>query len=103
MPAPLPPADGPRPIQRAAVATHVDALPPADRLTIVKRGDAIVVRVRSEGSEKERLPDAVFSFRCGDQYGYSGMMSDFFASRRNSPGAPAGTMGRRGITGAMRS
>ena len=45
---------------------------PDDRLVIEKRADgAIVVRVRSEGPETSRLPDAVFSFRCGDpQYAY---------------------------------
>ena len=37
------------------------------------------------------------------QYGYSGMMSDFLASSRSSPGAPAGTTGRRGMTGSIRS
>jgi hypothetical protein len=44
------------------------AIPPA-RLVIQKRDDgAIVVKVRSEDSS---LPDAVFSFRCGDpQYAY---------------------------------
>jgi hypothetical protein len=43
-----------------------------DQLSIEKRGDgAIVVRVRSEGPEESRLPDAVFSFRNGDpQYAY---------------------------------
>jgi len=45
---------------------------PDERLTIQKRDDgAIVVRVRSAGDDRERLPDAVFSFRCGDpQYAY---------------------------------
>ncbi|MFM8380008.1 MAG: hypothetical protein ACKOB1_11870 [Planctomycetia bacterium] len=45
---------------------------PDERLTIQKRDDgAIVVRVRSAGNDRERLPDAVFSFRCGDpQYAY---------------------------------
>lgn len=45
---------------------------PDDRLTIQKREDgAIVVRVRSAGDDRDRLPDAVFSFRCGDpQYAY---------------------------------
>ena len=45
---------------------------PADRLTIQKREDgAIVVRVQSAGDDRSRLPDAVFSFRCGDpQYAY---------------------------------
>jgi hypothetical protein len=45
---------------------------PDDRLAIEKRADgAIVVRVRSDGPDGTRLPDAVFSFRCGDpQYAY---------------------------------
>ena len=45
---------------------------PDDRLTIEQRADgAIVVRVRSAGDDRDRLPDAVFSFRCGDpQYAY---------------------------------
>ena len=45
---------------------------PDERLSIEKRGDgAILVRVRSAGPEGARLPDAVFSFRCGDpQYSY---------------------------------
>jgi hypothetical protein len=45
---------------------------PDHRVTIEKRGDgAIVVRVRSEGPDESRLPDAVFSFRNGDpQYAY---------------------------------
>jgi hypothetical protein len=45
---------------------------PDDRLSIEKRSDqSLVVRVRSEGPEGRRLPDAVFSFRCGDpQYSY---------------------------------
>jgi len=45
---------------------------PDHRLTIEKRSDgAIVVRVRSEGPEETRLPDAVFSFRNGDpQHAY---------------------------------
>ena len=45
---------------------------PDHRLSIEKRGDGvIVVRVRSEGPEESRLPDAVFSFRNGDpQYAY---------------------------------
>ena len=45
---------------------------PDDRLTVEKRDDgAIVVRVRSAGDDQNRLPDAVFSFRCGDpQYAY---------------------------------
>jgi hypothetical protein len=45
---------------------------PENRLTIEKREEGtIVVRVQSAGRESERLPDAVFSFRCGDpQYAY---------------------------------
>jgi hypothetical protein len=45
---------------------------PDERLSIEKRGDgAILVRVKSAGPEAARLPDAVFSFRCGDpQYAY---------------------------------
>lgn len=45
---------------------------PDERLTIEKRCDgALVVRVQSEGPADSRLPDAVFSFRCGDpQYAY---------------------------------
>jgi len=45
---------------------------PDHRVTIEQRSDgAIVVRVRSEGPDESRLPDAVFSFRNGDpQYAY---------------------------------
>lgn len=45
---------------------------PDDQLTLEQRGDgSIVVRVRSESADGGRLPDAVFSFRCGDpQYAY---------------------------------
>ena len=45
---------------------------PDERLSVEKRADgAVVVRVQSEGPEGSRLPDAVFSFRCGDpQYAY---------------------------------
>ena len=45
---------------------------PDERISIEKRSDqSLVVRVRSEGPEGRRLPDAVFSFRCGDpQYSY---------------------------------
>jgi hypothetical protein len=43
-----------------------------ERLSIEQRPDGtIVVRVQSDGSRGERLPDANFSFRCGDpQYAY---------------------------------
>jgi hypothetical protein len=45
---------------------------PDEQLSIEQRGDgSIVVRVRSEGADGRPLPDAVFSFRCGDpQYAY---------------------------------
>lgn len=51
---------------------HEPARIPEDQLSIEQRGDGIlVVRVRSSGPEGTRLPDAVFSFRCGDpQYAY---------------------------------
>jgi hypothetical protein len=53
-------------------AKHDPARIPDDRLSIEQRSDgALVVRVRSAGPEGSRLPDAVFSFRCGDpQYAY---------------------------------
>jgi hypothetical protein len=45
---------------------------PESQLRIEQRSDgAVVVRVRSAGEGDARLPDAVFSFRCGDpQYAY---------------------------------
>jgi len=48
------------------------AMIPDERLCVEQRGDGtIVVRVRSDGPDGGRLPDAVFSFRCGDpQYAY---------------------------------
>jgi len=48
------------------------AMIPDERLCVEQRGDgSIVVRVRSDGPDGGRLPDAVFSFRCGDpQYSY---------------------------------
>lgn len=51
---------------------HDPARIPDDRLSIEQRTDgAVVVRVHSAGPEGSRLPDAVFSFRCGDpQYAY---------------------------------
>ncbi len=56
-----------------AMATDTEPMRiPDDRLSIEKRDDgALVVRVQSEGPKESRLPDAVFSFRCGDpQYTY---------------------------------
>jgi hypothetical protein len=55
---------------------------PANHVHIEQRGDgAVVVRVRSAGDGDARLPDAVFSFRCGDpQYAY-------WLSRLKSDGA----------------
>jgi hypothetical protein len=57
---------------------------PDERLTVEKRADgAIVVRVQSEGQEGSRLPDAVFSFRCGDpQYAYWLSRLDAATARR---------------------
>ncbi|MFM1904391.1 MAG: hypothetical protein RLZZ440_2291 [Planctomycetota bacterium] len=55
------------------MAANAEPMPiPDDRISIEKRGDgALVVRVKSEGPAESRLPDAVFSFRCGDpQYTY---------------------------------
>ena len=45
---------------------------PDERLSIEERTDGtLVVRVRSDGGRHGRLPDAKFSFRCGDpQYAY---------------------------------
>ncbi len=45
---------------------------PESHVRIEQRSDgAVVVRVRSAGEGDARLPDAVFSFRCGDpQYAY---------------------------------
>ena len=59
--------------------THI----PDDRISVERRSDgAIVVRVRSEGPEESRLPDAVFSFRNGDpQYAY-------WLKRLSAPAAP---------------
>jgi hypothetical protein len=57
----------------ANMAAHaVAGTIPDERLSIEKRSDgAILVRVQSAGPAGERLPDAVFSFRCGDpQYAY---------------------------------
>ena len=56
-----------------AMPSHAEPIKiPDERLSIEKRSDgAVVVRVQSEGPEGSRLPDAVFSFRCGDpQYAY---------------------------------
>ncbi len=51
---------------------HESAAIPDDRLSLEQRSDgAVVVRVHSAGTGKDRLPDAVFAFRCGDpQYAY---------------------------------
>jgi len=56
---------------RSASSPDSSAIPD-DRLSVERReDDVLVVRVRSAGAEHERLPDAVFSFRCGDpQYSY---------------------------------
>ena len=47
---------------------------PDERIAIERRADGtVVVRVRSEATVAgiDRVPDAVFSFRCGDpQYAY---------------------------------
>ena len=45
---------------------------PDERLSIEQRKDGtLVVRVQSERHGRDRLPDAKFSFRCGDpQYAY---------------------------------
>jgi hypothetical protein len=62
-----------RQLRVTAMATDTEPIRiPDNRLSIEKRGDgALVVRVQSEGPEESRLPDAVFSFRCGDpQYTY---------------------------------
>jgi hypothetical protein len=63
---------------------------PDERISIEKRGDqSLVVRVRSEGPEGGRLPDAVFSFRCGDpQYAYwLGRLEQIATPRRVTPPA----------------
>jgi len=60
-------------VELASMPAQTDtAAIPDDRLTILKRPDgAIVVRVKSAGDSRDPLPDAVFSFRCGDpQYAY---------------------------------
>jgi hypothetical protein len=61
---------------------------PDHRLSVEKRGDGtVVVRVRSDGPEESRLPDAVFSFRNGDpQYAYwlSRLSSDAAKTARPS-------------------
>ena len=51
-----------------------------DRISVQQRSDgSIVVRIQSPGDERSRLPDAVFSFRCGDpQY-------DYWLRRLNKP------------------
>jgi hypothetical protein len=64
-----------QPSQRPPMSLKTHSEPvriPDERLSIEKRSDgALVVRVQSEGPAEGRLPDAVFSFRCGDpQYAY---------------------------------
>ncbi|MFM1996917.1 MAG: hypothetical protein RLZZ111_1304 [Planctomycetota bacterium] len=60
---------------------------PDHRLSIEQRDDGtIVVRVRSEGPEETRLPDAVFSFRNGDPQ-YASWLARLKAVK---PDAPAG-------------
>jgi len=58
---------------------------PDERLTIEQRRDGtLVVRVQSDGPEGQRLPDAKFSFRCGDpQYAY---WLDRYRARETSGG-----------------
>ena len=53
-------------------ATSESAGIPDERLSIEQRPDgSLLVRVQSEAHRGERLPDAKFSFRCGDpQYAY---------------------------------
>jgi hypothetical protein len=60
------------PPRRTSSGTLDSASIPDDRIHIEQRDHGvIVVRVRSEGPDHVRLPDAVFSFRCGDpQYAY---------------------------------
>ena len=68
----MPPAVLPARTLPAMPSKHDPARIPDDRLSIEQRSDgALVVRVKSAGPEGSRLPDAVFSFRCGDpQYAY---------------------------------
>jgi hypothetical protein len=64
---------------------------PDHRLTIEKRSDGtIVVKVRSEGPEDSRLPDASFSFRSGDpQYAYwLGRLTTASRDQSSSAGTP---------------
>jgi hypothetical protein len=51
---------------------HESATLSDEQLSLEQRSDgAVLVRVRSAGTGKDRLPDAVFAFRCGDpQYAY---------------------------------
>jgi len=67
------PAHGARPVAAGAGMPADDiARIPEHRIAVEKRADgAVVVRVRSEGPDESRLPDAVFAFRNGDpQYAY---------------------------------
>ncbi len=52
--------------------THPGSATNANGWQIKRRDDgAVLVQVPSREREGERLPDAVFAFRCGDpQYGY---------------------------------
>ena len=68
------PPRGDRFYERAVrMPTHSEPVRiPDERLSIEQRTDGtLVVRVQSEASRTDRLPDARFSFRCGDpQYAY---------------------------------
>jgi len=68
-----------RPIRQSAGRSKATAGPeerptavPDDRVSLEQRSDgAVIVRVHSAGTGPDRLPDAVFAFRCGDpQYAY---------------------------------
>jgi hypothetical protein len=60
--------------ERQMASTSESRELPDERIAIEQRADGtVVVRVRSEAvvTGVERVPDAVFSFRCGDpQYAY---------------------------------
>ena len=72
---------------------HEPAALPDDRVSLEQRADgAVIVRVRSAGDATERLPDAVFAFRCGDpQYAYwlerlAGQQADRTATKSSAAG-----------------